>query len=77
MDLPTGFVVDEAPEPIKLETPFGTFEGSSSMKDGKLVVTRKLDLRHTEVAAADYPKLRDFMSVVNGHQNAVAVLVKQ
>ncbi|MFN0101574.1 MAG: DUF3857 domain-containing protein [Bryobacteraceae bacterium] len=77
VDLPAGFVVDEAPEPIKLDTPFGTFEGSSSTKDGKLVVTRRLDLKHTEVAAADYVKLRDFLSAVAGHQNAVAVLVKQ
>jgi hypothetical protein len=53
--LPAGFAVDEAPEAMKLDAPFGTLEASSPAdEEGKLVVKRKLELKHFEVAAADY-----------------------
>jgi hypothetical protein len=78
VELPAGFAVDEAPEAVKLETPFGSFEASSSTDEaGKLVVKRRLSLQHLEVAATDYPKLRDFLTAINGHQAAVAVLLKK
>ncbi len=77
VELPAGFALDEAPEAMKLDTVFGQFEGSAEVKDGKLVVKRKLELKHLEVPAADYGKLRDFLNAVNGHQSAVAVLIRK
>jgi hypothetical protein len=69
--------VDEAPEAVKLDTAFGRFEGAAEVKDGKLVVKRKLELKHLEVPAPEYGKLREFLNAVNGHQNAVAVLIRK
>lgn len=77
MDLPAGFTVDEAPEALKLETPFGSFEGTCEVKGNQLHSRRRLELRHLEVPASDYPKLRDFLNTVNGHSTAVAVLIKK
>ncbi|MCC6538597.1 MAG: hypothetical protein IT162_13660 [Bryobacterales bacterium] len=47
------------------------------MKDARLVVQRKLTLHHLEVPASDYAKLRDFLNAANGHQQAVAVLIRK
>ena len=77
MDLPPGFTVDEAPEALKLDTPFGVFEGTCVTKGNQLISRRRLELRHLEVPAADYPKLREFLNLVNAHSTAVAVLVRK
>lgn len=77
MDLPAGFTVDETPEALKLDTPFGSFEGACEIKGSQLIARRRLELRHLEVPAADYAKLREFLNTVNGHSAAVAVLVKK
>jgi len=75
VELPAGFAVDEVPEPVKLDAAFGQFEGSAEVKDGKLFVKRKLELKHLEVPPSGYARLREFINVVNGYQSAVAVLI--
>ena len=43
--LPAGFEVDELPDPVKLQTEFGTYSAVHSVENGNLVYTRLLSLR--------------------------------
>jgi hypothetical protein len=40
--LPEGFAVDGMPDPVKLDTPFGTYSASYEIKDNQLHFTRAL-----------------------------------
>src|SRR2546423_1698968 len=43
--LPAGFEVDEMPDAVKMDAPFGSYETVYQVKDGQLVFTRKLVVR--------------------------------
>src|SRR6185369_13929491 len=58
--LPSGFEVDELPDAIKLDTPFGTYATSYAVKDGQLQFTRSLIVRGATISVSDYPKVRAF-----------------
>lgn len=77
VDLPRGFEVDEAPEPLKLDKPFGRIESKFEVAPGKLTVKRTIELRHVQVEPAQYAELRQFMGLVRGNQTAPVVLIRK
>lgn len=77
VDLPQGFQVDEAPEPLKLDKPFGRIESKVEVAPGKLTVKRTIELRHVQVEPAQYAELRQFMGLVRGNQTAPVVLIRK
>lgn len=75
--LPSGFDVDETPDPVKLDTPFGTYATSYAVKDGKLVFTRALTLKNATLPVSDYATVRSFFEKVRAAEQAPVVLVRK
>ena len=75
--LPTGFVVDEMPDAVALETPFGKYATSYESKDGKLIFTRKLVMNRVTVPVAKYNSVKDFYSKILAAEQSPVVLLKK
>jgi hypothetical protein len=75
--LPEGFEVDELPDAMKLDAPFGTYATSYMVKDGQLQFTRSLVLRRAIIPAEDYSKVRGFFEKVRAAEQAPVVLAKK
>ena len=75
--LPAGFEVDELPDPIKLDTPFGSYSTSYVVKDGQLLFTRTLVVRQATIPVADYPKVRSFFERIRAAEQSPVVLVRK
>ena len=76
-NLPTGFIVDEMPDPVKLDTPFGKYSTTYEAKDGKLLFTRSLIMTRGTVAVDKYNDVRNFFSKMRDAEQAPVVLVKK
>jgi hypothetical protein len=77
VQLPAGFTVDELPDAVKLETPFGSYVTSYEVKDNELVFKRKLSHQAVTIAAADYESVRKFFESIRAAENAPVVLAKK
>ncbi len=75
--LPTGFVIDEMPDAISLDTPFGKYATSYESKDGKLIFTRKLVMNRVTVPVAKYNSVKDFYSKILAAEQSPVVLLKK
>ncbi len=75
--LPPAFDVDELPDAVKLETPFGNYSTSYAVKDGSLLFTRTLIVRQATIPVADYPKVRSFFERIRAAEQSPVVLVKK
>jgi hypothetical protein len=75
--LPAGFVVDETPDPVKLNTSFGTYTTSYEEKDGHLLFTRSLVLRAVTVPAEQYTQVRQFFGRIRAAEQAPVVLLRK
>lgn len=75
--LPAGFEVDELPDAVKLDTPFGSYVTSYIVKDGQLLFTRKLIVRASTIPVADYAKVRGFFERIRAAEQSPVVLVKK
>jgi len=75
--LPSGFEVDELPDAIKLDTPFGTYATSYAVKDGQLQFTRSLIVRGATISVSDYPKVRAFYERIRVAEQSPVVLARK
>ena len=75
--IPVGFQVDEMPDAVKLETPFGNYATHYEVKDGQLVFTRKLTQRAANVPVDQYEKVRSFFASIRSAEQASVVLAKK
>lgn len=75
--LPAGFVVDELPDPVKLETAFGKYTADYEVKDGKLFFKRSLSTSRTTVAVDKYNTVRDFYQKIMAAEQSPVVLLKK
>jgi hypothetical protein len=76
-NLPSGFVVDEMPDAVTLETPFGKYTTKYETKDNKLVFTRSLTTTRTTVPVEKYNSVKDFYSKIMAAEQAPVVLLKK
>ena len=75
--LPAGFAVDEMPDPVKLEAPFGTYETTYEVKNGELVFTRSLAQQASTIPADQYAKVRTFFEKIRAAEQAPVVLARK
>ncbi|MBA2736931.1 MAG: hypothetical protein H0U50_09130, partial [Pyrinomonadaceae bacterium] len=75
--LPQGFIVDEMPDAVKLETPFGKYAASYEMKDGKLYFSRSLTTRRTSIPVEKYASIKDFYSKILAAEQSPVVLLRK
>jgi proline racemase len=76
-NLPAGFVVDETPDSVKLDTPFGKYSVSYEVKDGKLLFSRSLTMTRGTVSVERYTEVRNFFSKIRDAEQAPVVLVRK
>ncbi len=76
-NLPSGFVVDELPDAVSLETPFGKYSTKYEVKDNKLVFTRSLTTTRSIVPVEKYNSVKDFYSKIMAAEQSPVVLLKK
>ncbi|MDQ3062428.1 MAG: hypothetical protein M3R14_06125, partial [Acidobacteriota bacterium] len=76
-NLPNGFVVDEMPDAVTLETPFGKYTTRYETKDNKLIFTRSLVTNRTTVPVEKYNSVKDFYSKIMAAEQSPVVLLKK
>jgi hypothetical protein len=77
VQLPEGFIVDETPDPLKIETAFGNYTASYEVKEGSLLFTRTLYIRAATIPAEQYPAVRNFFERIRATEQAPVVLAKK
>lgn len=77
MQLPAGFVVDEMPDAVKLDTSFGSYATSYEVKDGQLIFTRKLVQNATTIPVEQYNTVRSFFERIRAAEQAPVVLARK
>jgi len=70
-------VVDEMPDAVKLETPFGNYAASYEMKNGKLYFSRSLTTRRTSIPVEKYASIKDFYSKILAAEQSPVVLLRK
>jgi hypothetical protein len=75
--LPAGFQVDELPDPVKLETSFGSYFANYKVDGNDLVLTRLLTLQRSTLPASQYGVVRSFYERILAAEQAPAVLMKK
>jgi hypothetical protein len=75
--LPVGFVVDETPDPVNLETPFGKYSTSYEVAGSSLIFKRSLVLNSTTIPVEKYPMVKDFFVKIRSAEQAPVVLLKK
>lgn len=75
--LPVGFVVDEMPDPVNLDTTFGKYSTSYQVKDGALYFSRSLTINSAQIPVDKYATVKDFYIKIRNAEQAPVVLVKK
>jgi hypothetical protein len=75
--LPDGFEVDELPDPLKLDTAFGSYKTTYLVKDGQLTFTRNLTQLAATIPAAQYQSVRSFFEKIRAAEQSPVVLMKK
>ena len=75
--LPEGFEVDEIPDAVKMDTPFGNYSTTYEVKDGTLYFTRSLVVRGAAIPVSEYDKVKRFYSMIYAAEQAPIVLAKK
>ncbi len=75
--LPEGFEVDEMPDALKIETPFGNYTATYEVKDGQLLFTRSLQMRAMTIPVDQYTAVRSFFERIRATEQAPVVLAKK
>ena len=75
--LPAGFAVDELPDPLKLDAPFGSYKTTYAVKDGELTFTRTLAQRAGTIPVAQYQIVRSFFERIRAAEMSPVVLARK
>lgn len=76
-NLPAGFVVDEMPDAVNLEMPFGKYTTSYEVKENKLYFTRSLTTTRTMIPVDKYNQVKDFYAKMRNAEQSPVVLLKK
>ncbi len=77
VQLPAGFAVDEVPDAVKIETPFGSYTTSYEVVNGELVFKRQLSQRAATIPVEQYDVVRKFFESIRAAENAPVVLARK
>jgi hypothetical protein len=75
--LPAGFDVDELPDAVKLDTPFGSYVATYAVKDGQLNFTRTMIQRAATIPVEQYAAVRGFFERIRAAEQAPVVLARK
>jgi Domain of Unknown Function with PDB structure (DUF3857)/Transglutaminase-like superfamily len=75
--LPAGYIVDEIPDPVKLDLGFASYESSTRIKENVLHYTRTYTVRQVSLPAERYEDLQKLAQAIAADEQNRAVLKKQ
>jgi hypothetical protein len=75
--VPAGYIVDDIPDPVKIDLDFASFHASVSSKDGRLHYEAEYVVKDIEVPASKANDFRVLESAVLAYEKNSAVLKKQ
>jgi hypothetical protein len=76
IQLPAGFAIDEIPDPIEIDSPYGVYHASWKTGNQSVTFEQSLEIKEMLAAPAEYSKVKDFFDKVLGGQSAPVVLLK-
>ncbi len=76
IQLPAGFVVDEIPEPVTIESPYGVYHASWKIAGNSVTFEQSLEVKETRATPAEYAKVKDFFDKVLAGESAPVILLK-
>jgi hypothetical protein len=77
IELPAGYIVDELPEPVKLDLGFAAYESSSKVKGNVLHYSRTYTVREVTLPPEKYSDLQKLASAIATDEQSRAILKKQ
>lgn len=77
IELPSGYAVDELPEPVKVDLGFASYESATQVKGNVLHYSRTLTVREITLPAERYVDLQKLSGLVANDEQSLAVLKKQ
>jgi hypothetical protein len=75
--IPAGYVVDEMPDPVSIDTDFASYHSTVTAKGSLLHFEREYVVRQVEIPAAKAGEFRHFESAILADEKGTAVLKKQ
>jgi len=75
--LPAGYVIDDLPDPVSIDTDFGSYHSAVTAKDNMLHFDRELVVKAVELPADKAADFRKFESTILFDEKSAAVLKKQ
>ena len=77
VDVPTGFALDELPQPASIDSPFGRYTLAARQEGGRVIVERSLSTARLTVPVQDYAALRAFVEKVRAADTSPVVFVRR
>ena len=77
VDLPAGYVVDELPEPVKLDVGFAAYQSRTEMRGNTLHYAREYVVRELELEPNKYQALQNLIGEIEQDERSQAVLKKK
>jgi hypothetical protein len=77
IDIPTGYVVDETPDPVEVNVDFASYKSSVSVSGNKLHYEREYVVRQVEIPAAKAADFRKLEGAILEDERGTAVLKKR
>lgn len=76
--LPSDYTVEALPPDVSIDASFGSYRSSTKVAgDGTLVYTRRLEIRETEIPAAQFQEYRKFSADIVKADRAQVALIKK
>lgn len=75
--LPEGFAIDELPDPVNIQTGFGSYSTSYKVDNGELIFQRNLMQRATTIPVDKYESVRKFFESILAAEQAPVVLARK
>lgn len=75
--LPAGFLVDELPDALKIDGPFGSYKTTYEVKNEELFFTRTLAQKGGTIPADQYQTVRSFFERIRAAEQAPVVLTRK
>jgi hypothetical protein len=77
IELPAGYMVDELPDPVKLDLGFAAYESSSKVEGNLLHYTSTYTVRQVSLPAERYADVQKLAAVIDADEQNRAVLKKK
>ena len=74
---PPQFTVDELPDPVKIDSPYGTYRATWKVAGGQVSFEHSLKVNRVTAPASEYALVRAFFDQVDAGQHSPIVLVSQ